>query len=397
MDITFVTTAERDDEALALLARLGMPFRRQTQRQAVEAEASRESEEARLAKKSWIAKNKGKQFEAPRELAAAIGADERALSLRQFGLCRICFREMALKGRSQASAKRAGRGDRNMGMTDPVADCLTRIRNARRAKHKRVDIPASKIKVEIARILQENHFIQNYKVLDDSRQGMLRIYLKYVDEKPVVPGSSASRSRAYGCTRTRIPCRGSATAWDGDRVDVAGAADRPPEPRGRGRRDPGPGLVGRKDVENRKAAGRPPRGRHGAGRRPGRASSRARRARRGTRLPAEITARVTTARSWSSVLGDESRDKAMQGLARSLVANMVEASRGLHEEARDHRRRVPRRGEREHGAVEPRILAPDRVPDPQGHRGEDPLPDRDRDQRRGSPDGRARSPPSSAG
>jgi small subunit ribosomal protein S8 len=73
-------------------------------------------------------------------------------------------------------------------MTDPVADCLTRIRNACRAKHKRVDIPASKIKVEIARILQENHFIQNYKVLDDGRQGILRVYLKYVDEKPVVHG-----------------------------------------------------------------------------------------------------------------------------------------------------------------------------------------------------------------
>jgi small subunit ribosomal protein S8 len=73
-------------------------------------------------------------------------------------------------------------------MTDPVADCLTRIRNACRAKHKRVDIPASKIKVEIARILQENAFIQNFKVLDDGKQGILRVYLKYVDEKPVVHG-----------------------------------------------------------------------------------------------------------------------------------------------------------------------------------------------------------------
>jgi small subunit ribosomal protein S8 len=75
-----------------------------------------------------------------------------------------------------------------MVMTDPVADCLTRIRNACRAKHKRVDIPASKIKVEIARILQENAFIQNFKVLDDGKQGILRVYLKYVDEKPVVHG-----------------------------------------------------------------------------------------------------------------------------------------------------------------------------------------------------------------
>ena len=75
-----------------------------------------------------------------------------------------------------------------MVMTDPVADCRTRIRNACRAKHKRVDIPASKIKVEIARILQENHFIQNYKVLDDGKQGVLRVYLKYHDDRPVLHG-----------------------------------------------------------------------------------------------------------------------------------------------------------------------------------------------------------------
>lgn len=75
-----------------------------------------------------------------------------------------------------------------MTMTDPIADCLTRIRNACRAKHKRVDIPASKVKVEVARILLENHFIQNYKVLDDGKQGILRVYLKYHDERPVLHG-----------------------------------------------------------------------------------------------------------------------------------------------------------------------------------------------------------------
>ena len=75
-----------------------------------------------------------------------------------------------------------------MVMTDPVADCLTRIRNACRARQKRVDIPASKIKVEIARILLENHFIQNYKVLDDGKQGVLRVYLKYHEDQPVLHG-----------------------------------------------------------------------------------------------------------------------------------------------------------------------------------------------------------------
>ena len=75
-----------------------------------------------------------------------------------------------------------------MTMTDPIADALSRIRNACRAKHKRVDMPASKLKVELARILMENHFIANYKVLDDGKQGILRVYLKYVEEKPVLHG-----------------------------------------------------------------------------------------------------------------------------------------------------------------------------------------------------------------
>jgi small subunit ribosomal protein S8 len=71
-------------------------------------------------------------------------------------------------------------------MTDPIADMLTRIRNATNAKHKRVDMPVSKLKTEIARILKDSHFIQDYKVLDDGRHGVLRLYLKYYEEKPVI-------------------------------------------------------------------------------------------------------------------------------------------------------------------------------------------------------------------
>ncbi|MDX1623739.1 MAG: 30S ribosomal protein S8 [Gemmatimonadota bacterium] len=73
-----------------------------------------------------------------------------------------------------------------MTMTDSIADCLSRIRNACRARHKRVDIPASRMKIDIARILRENHFIHDYKVLDDGKQGILRIYLKYNDDEPVI-------------------------------------------------------------------------------------------------------------------------------------------------------------------------------------------------------------------
>lgn len=73
-----------------------------------------------------------------------------------------------------------------MSMTDPVADMLTRIRNAGAAGHRRVDIPVSKFKTQIAEILRDNHFIQNYKVLDDGMHGLLRIYLKYHDGAPVI-------------------------------------------------------------------------------------------------------------------------------------------------------------------------------------------------------------------
>ncbi len=73
-----------------------------------------------------------------------------------------------------------------MSVTDPVADMLTRVRNACMAGHRRVDMPVSKLKVEIARILHVNHYLHDYKVLDDGRQGMLRLYLKYHNDTPVI-------------------------------------------------------------------------------------------------------------------------------------------------------------------------------------------------------------------
>ncbi len=73
-----------------------------------------------------------------------------------------------------------------MSMTDPIADMLTRIRNACAAGHRRVDIPVSRFKTEIARILRDNRYIHDYKVLDDGRHGLLRVYLKYQDEAPVI-------------------------------------------------------------------------------------------------------------------------------------------------------------------------------------------------------------------
>jgi small subunit ribosomal protein S8 len=74
-----------------------------------------------------------------------------------------------------------------MSFNDPIADMLTRIRNAGGAGHKRVDMPVSKLKIEVARILAENHFIHEYKLLDDGKHGLLRLYLKYTsDGRPVI-------------------------------------------------------------------------------------------------------------------------------------------------------------------------------------------------------------------
>jgi len=74
-------------------------------------------------------------------------------------------------------------------MTDPIADMLTRIRNASKAKHEKVDIPSSKLKVEIAKILKDEGYIKNVKLVKDRRQGLIRVYLKYTDEEmPVIQG-----------------------------------------------------------------------------------------------------------------------------------------------------------------------------------------------------------------
>jgi len=74
-----------------------------------------------------------------------------------------------------------------MTMTDPIADMLTRVRNALHAGQKRVDIPLSKLKVEIARKLVDSHFVDSVKIIDDGKQTFLRLYLKYTpDGRPVI-------------------------------------------------------------------------------------------------------------------------------------------------------------------------------------------------------------------
>jgi len=67
--------------------------------------------------------------------------------------------------------------------TDPIADLLTRIRNGSRARHPRVDLPSSKLKVEIARILKDEGYIANYKVADEKGKRTLRVFLRYTPDR----------------------------------------------------------------------------------------------------------------------------------------------------------------------------------------------------------------------
>lgn len=95
-----------------------------------------------------------------------------------------------------------------MSQTDPIADMLTRIRNAVRARKKEVSLPSSGIKVEIAKILREEGFIRNYKVIEDKKQGILSIALKYAeDNQNVITGIrrvSSPGCRIY-CTKDSVP------------------------------------------------------------------------------------------------------------------------------------------------------------------------------------------------
>lgn len=75
-----------------------------------------------------------------------------------------------------------------MGVTDPIADYLTRIRNGLKARKKYVDIPASNLKKEISRVLFQEHYIRDYILVDDGLQGEIRIFLKYDEDTPVITG-----------------------------------------------------------------------------------------------------------------------------------------------------------------------------------------------------------------
>jgi small subunit ribosomal protein S8 len=73
-----------------------------------------------------------------------------------------------------------------MSVTDPIADMLTMIRNAVRTKKEAIDVPASNLKREIVKILKEERYIKNYKIIRDNKQNVIRIFLKYSGNEPVI-------------------------------------------------------------------------------------------------------------------------------------------------------------------------------------------------------------------
>ena len=94
-----------------------------------------------------------------------------------------------------------------MQITDPIADMLTRIRNAGSAKHETVDVPASKMKKAIAQILLDEGYIRNFQLIDDGTQGIIRITLKYLPGKErAIRACAASRSPACVCTPALTSC-----------------------------------------------------------------------------------------------------------------------------------------------------------------------------------------------
>ncbi|MCP2519771.1 30S ribosomal protein S8 [Candidatus Aminicenantes bacterium AC-708-M15] len=94
-----------------------------------------------------------------------------------------------------------------MTMTDPIADMLTRIRNAIMVKAKEVSIPSSNLKVEIAKILKEEGYIHNFKVEDDNKQGILKLTLKYYKGKSVISGLErvSKPGRRVYCGADEVP------------------------------------------------------------------------------------------------------------------------------------------------------------------------------------------------
>mgnify|MGYP000067775681 CR=1 FL=1 len=129
-----------------------------------------------------------------------------------------------------------------MSMTDPIADLLTRIRNASSAQHRSVDIPASGIKREISRVLAEERFIDNFAYYEDGKQGQLRLYLRYDDKsRGLIRGIRRASQRPMPSPRDHRP-QPAQTRARGSAMRLARSPSSPPLPSSSSTRIPAPRI-----------------------------------------------------------------------------------------------------------------------------------------------------------
>ena len=137
-----------------------------------------------MAKTSMKIKQQRKQKFSTREYSRCRICGRPHAYLRKYGICRICFRELAYAGQIPGVKKASwSKGDVKMTTNDPIADMLTRIRNANTAKHDTVDVPASKMKLAIADILVDEGYVEKYDLVDNGNFKDIRITLKYGKDK----------------------------------------------------------------------------------------------------------------------------------------------------------------------------------------------------------------------
>ena len=132
-----------------------------------------------MAKKSLIAKAARAQRYATRRYSRCNRCGRPRAVYRKFGLCRICLRQLAHQGVIPGMTKSSWWGCEVGVLTDPIADMLTRIRNANKALHDRAEMPTSRAKEEIARLLKEEGYIRDYRIEKGESYNTLVVELKY--------------------------------------------------------------------------------------------------------------------------------------------------------------------------------------------------------------------------
>ena len=141
-----------------------------------------------MAKKSMIAKQKRTPKFKVREYTRCERCGRPHSVIRKFKFCRICFRELPIKVKFLVLKKLAGKnqyweGGKIYGYDRSNCRFVTRIRNANMVRHENLEVPASKIKKDIARYLKREGFIRDYEFIEDNKQGIIRIFLKYGPNK----------------------------------------------------------------------------------------------------------------------------------------------------------------------------------------------------------------------